>query len=158
MFKRLLLLALLLAITKFSHTPGLTVSSPASWLHSAAWKPDVTLWSILGPHGSFYGEYKYGWELEFFLRKAAHLSFFGALALLFYWNLRPSRHRYKYAWLLLVAFAFLDELHQSFVWMRDGKLIDVLIDALGGTLFLFIFWRMNKQKNVQRKAQKNALL
>ncbi|QDZ82855.1 VanZ family protein [Priestia megaterium] len=144
MLKRLFVIALILSITYFSHTPHLKVTNPNSWTNSSAWDYNATLWSILHPGSPFYTSYTYGFDLEFILRKIAHISFFGLLALLIYWNLNKSSWRYVKAWVLLACFAFLDELHQAFIIGRDGRIIDVAIDSFGGALFLFLLYRYKK--------------
>ncbi|MEJ9304703.1 VanZ family protein [Priestia megaterium] len=144
MLKRVLLILLLLAISKFSHTPHLLVTDPSTWTNSSVWDHNATLWSILHPSSEFYTSYTYGFDLEFILRKIAHLSFFGMLGLLFYWNLKEQRHRYVKAWLCLAAFAFLDEVHQAFIIGRDGRIVDVMIDSFGAAVMLFVLYKVRK--------------
>ncbi|MCZ8493346.1 VanZ family protein [Priestia megaterium] len=144
MLKRILLILLIFSISKFSHTPHLAVTNPASWTNPSVWDYNATLWSVLRPGSEFYTSYSYGFNLEFILRKIAHLSFFGALGLLFYWNLKEQRYRYVKAWLCLAAFAFLDEVHQAFIIGRDGRIVDVMIDSLGGAILLFLLYKMRK--------------
>lgn len=144
MLKRVLLVLLLLSISKFSHTPHLLVTDPSTWTNSSVWDHNATLWSILRPDSEFYTSYTYGFDLEFILRKMAHLSFFGMLGLLFYWNLKEQRYRYVKAWLCLAAFAFLDEVHQAFIIGRDGRIVDVMIDSLGGAILLFLLYKVRK--------------
>ncbi|WP_279620835.1 VanZ family protein [Priestia megaterium] len=144
MLKRVLLVLLLLSISKFSHTPHLLVTDPSTWTNSSVWDNSATLWSVLHPGSEFYTSYSYGFNLEFILRKIAHLSFFGVLGLLFYWNLKEQRYRYLKAWLCLAAFAFLDEVHQAFIIGRDGRIVDVMIDSLGGAILLFLLYAGKK--------------
>ncbi|MBE2975897.1 acetobutylicum phosphotransbutyrylase [Priestia megaterium] len=144
MLKRALLILLLLAISKFSHTPHLKVTDPSSWTNSSVWDYNATLWSILRPGSEFYTSYTYGFDLEFILRKISHLSFFGMLGLLFYWNLKEQKHRYIKAWLCVAAFAFLDEVHQAFIIGRDGRIVDVAIDSLGAAILLFLLYKVKK--------------
>lgn len=66
------------------------------------------------------------------------------LGLLFYWNLQKQRYRYLKAWLCLAAFAFLDEIHQAFIIGRDGRIVDVMIDSLGGAILLFLLYKVRK--------------
>ncbi|WP_217916039.1 VanZ family protein [Priestia aryabhattai] len=142
--KRVLLLLLLLAISKFSNTPYLEVMHPPSWTNSSVWNHDTTLWSILRPGSEFYMSYSYGLNLEFILRKIAHLSFFGILGLLVFLNLREQKHRYVKAWFFGTVFAFLDELHQAFIIGRDGRMMDVTVDSFGSALFLFLLYKSKK--------------
>ncbi|MEM4993372.1 VanZ family protein [Priestia sp. SB1] len=142
--KRICVVAMILAISHFSHTPHLQVTDPNSWSNASVWNHKATLWSVLHPGSEFYTSYTYGFNLEFILRKIAHISFFGLLALLIYWNLKKSSWRYVKAWFLLACFAFLDELHQAFIIGRDGRIIDVAIDSFGGALFLLLLYRYKK--------------
>jgi len=144
MLKRIFIILLLFSIAYFSHTPHLKVTDPTSWRNPPVWDHKATLWSILQPSSPFYTSYTYGLDLEFILRKVAHISFFGLLALLIYWNFKKSSWRYVKAWVLLACFAFLDELHQAFIIGRDGRIIDVAIDSFGGALFLFLLYRYKK--------------
>ncbi|MEK6446668.1 VanZ family protein [Priestia aryabhattai] len=137
--KRVLLVLLLLSISKFSHTPHLEVTNPSSWMNPSAWDHNATLWSVLHPGSEFFTAYSYGFNVEFIVRKIAHLSFFGMLGLLFYWNFKKQSHRYIKAWLCVAAFAFLDEVHQAFIIGRDGRIIDVAIDSVGAAIALYLF-------------------
>jgi VanZ family protein len=142
--KRILLILLLLSISKFSHTPHLEVMHPSSWTNSSVWDHHATLWSILRPGSEFYTSYSYGFNVEFIARKIAHLSFFGMLGLLFYWNLKEQNYRYVKAWLYVAAFAFLDEVHQAFIIGRDGRIVDVAIDSLGAVIVLYLLYKARK--------------
>ncbi|MGR6337089.1 VanZ family protein [Priestia megaterium] len=142
--KRVLLVLLLLSISKFSHTPHLEVTDPSSWMNSSVWDHNATLWSVLNPSGEFFTAYNYGFNVEFITRKIAHLSFFGLLGLLFYWNLKKQSYRYIKAWLCVAAFAFSDEVHQAFIVGRDGRIIDVAVDSLGAAIALYLLYRARK--------------
>jgi len=142
--KRVLLILLLLAISKFSHTPHLKVTDSSSWANSSVWDDHATLWSILHPNSEFYTSYTCVFDLEFIFRKIAHLSFFGMLGLLFYWNLKKDKYRYIKAWFCVAVFAFLDEVHQAFIIGRDGRIMDVAIDSLGAAILLFLLYKVKK--------------
>ncbi len=90
------------------------------------------------------------------IRKIAHMTEYGVLAVLWYGTCKTvvapgvqSRKRnsritvtgkaYGMAWILTVCYAVTDEIHQIFVPGRSGNLIDVVIDALGAFLALLIF-------------------
>lgn len=75
---------------------------------------------------------------SFLVRKAAHMSEYAILAILFGLTIREYN---KEPWLLLAltataAYAATDEFHQLFVPGRSGQLKDVLIDTAGGALGL----------------------
>ncbi len=71
------------------------------------------------------------WDLV--LRKLAHATAFGILALLL---LRATRAP-GVALLLTVLYAISDEVHQTFVRGRAGRPLDVLIDTTGAAAALF---------------------
>lgn len=75
---------------------------------------------------------------SFLVRKAAHMSEYAVLAILFGLTIREYK---KEPWLLLAlaataAYAATDEVHQLFVPGRSGQFRDVLIDTAGGALGL----------------------
>ena len=75
---------------------------------------------------------------SFLVRKAAHMSEYAVLAILFGLTIREYK---KEPWLLLAlaataAYSATDEFHQLFVPGRSGQLKDVLIDTAGGALGL----------------------
>ena len=91
---------------------------------------------------------------SFLVRKAAHMSEYAVLAILFGLTIREYK---KEPWLLLAlaatadgiaglflaraataAYAATDEFHQLFVPGRSGQLKDVLIDTAGGALGLVL--------------------
>ncbi|UPK49066.1 VanZ family protein [Bacillus sp. H8-1] len=142
--KRLIVVFAVFVISHFSHTPHLLVTDSSTWTNTSVWNHSITLWSILNPNSEFFTSYTYGLNLEFILRKIAHLSFFGSLSLLFYWNLKKQKHRYIKAWFYLTAFAFLDEVHQAFIIGRDGRIVDVAIDSLGAIIALYLLYRARR--------------
>ncbi|MDP9346913.1 MAG: VanZ family protein [Actinomycetota bacterium] len=77
------------------------------------------------------------WDL--YLRKAAHMTEFGLLFLL--WR-RALGERALPPALIAIAYAATDELHQAFVHGRHGTPVDVLIDATGVALALVLFSRL----------------
>jgi VanZ family protein len=84
----------------------------------------------------------------FFCRKIAHLTEYGLLAMLAwrafrhagdpgrFWNRRPALA----ALALVFLYAISDEVHQAFVPSRQGAVVDVLIDTLGGAAGLGLIW------------------
>ena len=86
-------------------------------------------------------------------RKAAHFTEYAILAFLaaraFRTSPRPAlANRWFIAALaLVVAYALLDEYHQTFVPSRTGSVYDSLIDIAGGlTALLVIRWRDNRTR------------
>jgi VanZ family protein len=77
-------------------------------------------------------------QIQFFVRKAAHLTEYAVLAILIWralrhgTNLRAKRSVFFIAvWFVCAIFAVGDEFHQSFVAARKASPNDVLIDICG---------------------------
>ena len=82
--------------------------------------------------------------LHYIIRKTGHLMVYAALALalafaLYQYRISSSR---LILWSLSFGFfyACTDEIHQLFVLGRSGRFTDVLIDSLGMTLGILIFY------------------
>jgi len=84
--------------------------------------------------------------------KLFHLVAFGTLGFLVLGGMRPAGTRYHTAKLLLalllvVGYGILDEYHQSFVPGRSVDSLDVLADAAGGVIGIwlmdFIYRKLN---------------
>jgi VanZ family protein len=71
-----------------------------------------------------------GWD--YVLRKLAHMTEYAILALL----LLRATGSFAWAFVLAVAYAATDEVHQVFVPGRHGSPLDVAIDAVGVTVAL----------------------
>ena len=70
------------------------------------------------------------------IRKVAHITEFAAFSIAVFHGVRGSRSGWQLDWalytlLIAVAYAGLDEWHQSFVPMREARVRDVIIDATG---------------------------
>lgn len=75
---------------------------------------------------------------DWLVKKGSHFLAYGVLAGLA-WRVFGERKRpYLLAFLLTVLYAASDEYHQTFIPGRNGALVDVLIDSLGGLTALFI--------------------
>lgn len=83
-----------------------------------------------------------GWE-DLITRKIAHMSEYCMLYILFF---RALKNTSKLTFVELVVSALLltflyaasDEFHQTFVPGRTGKVVDVFIDAIGGSFGIFV--------------------
>jgi VanZ family protein len=78
-------------------------------------------------------------------RKMAHVTEFGIFSTAVFHGLRGPRHGWRWDWAVLTlviaaAYAALDEWHQSFVPLREPRVRDVMIDALGAFLAQVIVW------------------
>lgn len=86
--------------------------------------------------------------IEGYVRKAAHMTEFGILAVLLYiwlgkWPF-ATRKKMLLAILAAALYAASDETHQLFVAGRSGRVTDVLIDSAGAVLFVLIFTGVEK--------------
>ena len=88
------------------------------------------------------------------IRKLAHMTEFGILAVLifvtikYYRFVNTTKKRYLYAWLVAVVYAATDEFHQLFVPGRSGNLFDVCVDASGALIamtFVYIVSMLYKR-------------
>jgi VanZ family protein len=81
--------------------------------------------------------------LHFAIRKLAHLSEYGLLALLWFRAWRGARPGWSLAWArsafaIAMAVAAIDEFHQGFVPSRTSAVRDVAIDCVGALVVLLI--------------------
>jgi VanZ family protein len=111
----------------------------ARWLAVAAWMGAIfALSSVSGLRVSQDA------EVDRPLRTLAHLAAFGLLGGLVLYalcaNARPSIARAVVAMAITTLYAIGDELHQSLVPDRSGRVQDVAIDALGALAGLAVAW------------------
>jgi VanZ family protein len=79
------------------------------------------------------------------IRKLAHVAEFGLFSITVFYGVRAERSGWKFKWaiytlLIAVAYAGLDEWHQSFVPLREPRVRDVIIDAFGALLAQVLVW------------------
>ena len=86
--------------------------------------------------------------LTLLIRKGAHMTEFGILALLWLGTLRSAADKAKWhypaAFAAASLYAATDEMHQLFVSERAGQLTDWMIDSAGAMIFLCIGWLITK--------------
>jgi VanZ family protein len=82
--------------------------------------------------------------IDFVLRKGAHMTVYAALAIAL---LRATRD-VRIAFVLTVAYAITDEYHQTFVRGRHGTIHDVLIDAVGAAIGLYLVRRLPRAQRL----------
>lgn len=75
----------------------------------------------------------------------AHVTEFGLFSITVFHGIRGGRYGWRFNWalttlLIAVAYAGLDEWHQSFVPLREARVRDVAIDALGAVLAQTLVW------------------
>ena len=97
---------------------------------------------ILAVHGVFFGDTPIAPEtidlIHTFVRKAAHMSEYAVLALLYLYALckNEAKRPLRTALLLCALYAATDEIHQAFVPDRSPSPIDVMIDTAGAAVGL----------------------
>ena len=136
----------------------------------------VKIWNVVFFQGWSEMELLHMAELwDYPIRKLAHMTEFGVLAMLLYWGfgqridcavekvfLQPVREmlrvwfpthtRYVVAWMVTVIYAASDEIHQLFVPGRSGNAFDVCVDATGALLALLVVCKCKTQvKNYNRR-------
>lgn len=79
------------------------------------------------------------------IRKYAHLTAFGILAILFLRAMLPCRRTYLLAWAFTTLYAFSDEWHQAFVPGRNASVRDVMLDSMGALIFLAAHYIIRRQ-------------
>lgn len=132
---------------------------PKAWLPAAAWMGLIFLMSaasgdvsgeqsglivrfILTVYGIFFGDTPIAPHtldlLHTLIRKAAHMSEYAVLALLYLYALRKNEAKrpVRTALLLCILYAATDEIHQAFVPDRGPSPIDVMIDTAGAAIGL----------------------
>jgi VanZ family protein len=82
--------------------------------------------------------------LNLILRKTAHFTVFGVLALFYLWGLGTGRLRWL-AFVLTVLYAMSDEYHQSWTPLRQPAWTDVVIDTAGGGCALWVAPRLYRR-------------
>lgn len=89
--------------------------------------------------------------LDYIVKKGGHAFGYGLLGLSYLRGLKGENEavasRWFYtAWVLAVLYSTTDEFHQSFVPGRHPAVTDVMIDASGAALVLFLANRYYKRK------------
>lgn len=99
------------------------------------------------------------YEISFLIFKTIHVLEYALFYLLSYRAFRNTvsakSHAPFLAFFLLFIFAITDEIHQSFVPTREGRVRDVIIDALGGgTGWILIRYALPKAPKTLRSLAK----
>jgi len=90
-----------------------------------------------------------GWDV--LLKKGGHMVAYAILTVLLLRALETHTPTRKAAWLavgIAVLYAMTDEYHQTFVPGRSGTLVDLLVDAAGAALGL---WLVHRWPSGQRR-------
>jgi VanZ family protein len=108
----------------------------------------LVLW--LRPHTSEHALLK----VNYLVRKMAHFTEYAVLAALLYRAFRAdSLLRWRLRWALysfgvIVCWALLDELHQTFTRTRGGSIYDSMLDS-SGALFMLLMIALFNRKHVR---------
>ena len=92
------------------------------------------------------------------IRKLAHITEFGLFSITVFHGIRAGRSGWSFKWALgtlfiAVAYASLDEWHQSFVPLREPRVRDVAIDAFGALLAQTLVWFYANWKGFSSRRQ-----
>jgi len=91
------------------------------------------------------------------IRKLAHVTEFGVFSVTVFRGIRSGRPGWRLDWavstfFIALAFAALDEWHQTFVPVRQASVRDVTIDALGALLAQVLVWAYANWRQIHRAA------
>jgi len=116
------------------------------------WGPAILMMSVIFGFSSIPSSDMPNFDaFDYIVKKGGHAFGYGLLGLSYLRGLKGngSEVRLRWfltAWVLAVLFSTTDEFHQSFVPGRHPAVTDVIIDAFGAALALFIANRYYKQK------------
>jgi len=90
--------------------------------------------------------------IDFVLRKIAHFTVFGVLAVFAWSALRTGGINRAALWAVAIASAYAvsDELHQAFVESRHPAVTDVLIDACGAIVAVWLAEQFIRRVQLRR--------
>lgn len=141
--KKVFLILLMFIILKLSATSGLRVIDPTTWFNETEYIKESGLEFLVNFESDFYLPYDNILNMNFILHKLSHIIFYSLLGFLFYINFNKKM---KYALPALFLFAFSDEILQYFVIGRSGRILDVSLDFIAGTICILIFKQNLKKK------------
>ncbi len=100
--------------------------------------------------------------LHFLIRKSAHFTEYGILALMWFRAWRGEHEGYQWKWALAgigfaLATAITDEVHQSFEPSRTGNAWDVLLDLTGAVVVQIVLWLVIRWRSRPGRVQAAAL-
>lgn len=87
---------------------------------------------------------------DFIFRKAAHIIEYGILTMLLWraFNFHNVKSIYNLSGALAVLYAISDEIHQGFVPTRHPSFYDILFDAFGVFLVLFLIAKITRLRKI----------
>ncbi len=92
--------------------------------------------------------------VHFLIRKAAHLTEYGILGLLWFRAWRGVRVGWYWKWglfgvAIVLVVASADEIHQTFVPSRTGEFSDVVLDLFGALIAQFLLWLVIRRRGAR---------
>jgi VanZ family protein len=117
------------------------------WLPPAAWMGLIFYFSAQSelPHPQS------GW-VDLLISSGAHVLLFGVLAVLWARGLGAGPRAWLTAFALTTGYGLLDEFHQSFVPGRTPDVLDLICDALGALVGLWLWVRLQRHYSGNRSA------
>jgi VanZ family protein len=82
--------------------------------------------------------------IDYIVRKMAHVSLFGLLAVFLYLANQERKKAPILAWFLATLYGATDEIHQIFAPGRTPLVTDVLIDSVGAVIALLLYSLLRK--------------
>lgn len=115
----------------------------------------LILWCVVIFVFSSIPSFSSGLKEDYFIRKIAHVSEYFVLVCMFY-NFYKNKSRNELfnvvmSALASLAYAFTDEVHQTFIPGRSGNFFDISIDSIGilvGLLFIMVFLFRNHRLTI----------
>lgn len=104
--------------------------------------------------GSPPSHYEHEWlhQISIALTNAIHIPLFAGLAWLWRWSLSATMDNRRFmtslAFCLTVAYGIFDEWHQSFTPFRTSSFMDIMLDATGAMVALWLFSKVALAKDV----------
>lgn len=126
------------------------MSKPYSFLFY--WGPALLLMIVIFGFSSIPSQEMLNFGLfDYIVKKGGHALGYGLLGLFYLRGLKGDndmldKHWFYLAWGMACLYSVTDEFHQSFVPGRHPAVTDVMIDAAGAALALFLAKRFYKQK------------
>lgn len=129
------------------------VSDIHSWVNTSSYEQNINFFDIFKKNSVFYNPWSDVRDLEFYLHKVGHFTFYGSLSVFLFWK-STNRKTFLLKLILIAGFAFADEIHQYYVVGRTGRIMDVYFDmasAMFCLALIFAFGKAKKESKVKRQ-------
>jgi VanZ family protein len=97
--------------------------------------------------------------IEFFIRKGSHFTVFFALGFFVCRAIRANSSTFRSAlisFVLVAAYAAIDETHQNFTENRTPHVEDVMIDTAGGTTAILLASFLYRKRPIKKTSTRDA--